>query len=56
MPPGEGALDLRALVEALPGQPVLGLEVPLAGRFPAMQPADRLALLAREARAFLVGA
>lgn len=55
MPPGEGALDLRALVEALPGQPVLGLEVPLAGRFPAMQPAARLAALARAARDFLAG-
>jgi sugar phosphate isomerase/epimerase len=56
MLPGDGALDLRGLVAALPGAPALGLEVPLAGRFPAMQPADRLALLAREARAFLVGA
>ena len=56
MPPGEGALDLRGLVAALPGAPALGLEVPLAGRFPAMQPADRLALLARKARAFLSGA
>lgn len=54
--PGDGALDLRGLVAALPGAPALGLEVPLAGRFPAMQPAGRLALLARKARAFLAGA
>jgi len=55
MLPGEGALDLGALVAALPGAPVLGLEVPLAGRFPAMQPAARLAALARGARDFLAG-
>lgn len=51
--PGDGALDLPALIAALPGTPPLGLEVPLAGRFPTMQPADRLAALARAARAFL---
>lgn len=51
--PGDGALDLSALIAAMPGAPTLGLEVPLAGRFPAMQPADRLAALARAARDFL---
>lgn len=51
--PGDGALDLVALIAALPGTPPLGLEVPLAGRFPTMQPADRLAALARAARDFL---
>ncbi|MFM8989562.1 MAG: TIM barrel protein, partial [Alphaproteobacteria bacterium] len=53
MVPGEGALDLAGLLAALPDGLPLGLEVPLAGRFPAMQPADRLAALVRASRTYL---
>lgn len=51
--PGDGALDLAGLMAALPADLPLGLEVPLAGRFPSMQPADRVAALARAARSYL---
>jgi sugar phosphate isomerase/epimerase len=51
--PGDGALDLRALIAALPAAAPLGIEVPLAGRFPSMHPAERLATLARAARTYL---
>ena len=51
--PGDGGLDLRALMAALPADLPLGLEVPLAGRFPAMQPSDRLGALVRASRAYL---
>lgn len=51
--PGDGALDLRALIAALPVAAPLAIEVPLAGRFPSMQPAARLAALARATRIYL---
>jgi sugar phosphate isomerase/epimerase len=53
--PGDGALDLGALIAALPAPLPLGVEVPLAGVFPGMGPAQGLGALARAARRHLRG-
>ena len=51
--PGEGELPLSALIDALPGDIQFGVEVPLAGRRPDLDPGARLALLLSATREFL---
>jgi sugar phosphate isomerase/epimerase len=51
--PGHGGLDLGALMNALPRDLPIGIEVPLEGQYPDLHPGDRLALLVRETRKFL---
>jgi sugar phosphate isomerase/epimerase len=53
MLPGQGGLDLRALIAALPDGIPLGLEIPLAGQFPALDPAARADLMVRTTREYL---
>jgi sugar phosphate isomerase/epimerase len=50
---GSGGLELDALMNVLPADLPLGVEVPLAGRHPHLDPAARLALLAHSTREFL---
>jgi sugar phosphate isomerase/epimerase len=50
--PGHGGLPLEKLIAALPKIP-FGIEVPLAGQRPDLDPAARLALLTRTTREFL---
>ena len=40
--PGEGGLDLKSLIDALPQIP-FGIEVPLASQYPQLDPGARLA-------------
>ena len=51
--PGQGGLALWPIMDALPADLPIGVEVPLASLFPDMAPVERLALLARESRKFL---
>lgn len=51
--PGRGGLDLGALIEALPADLPLGLEVPMATLMPSASVADRLTALAAASRAYL---
>ncbi len=51
--PGQGGLDLAGLMAALPPEIPIGVEVPLAGQYPNLDPAERLARLAKVTRAFL---
>lgn len=51
--PGEGELALDALLDALPDGIALGIEVPLAGQRPDLDPGARLALLVKSTREFL---
>jgi sugar phosphate isomerase/epimerase len=50
--PGEGGLDLKSLIDALPQIP-FGIEVPLASQYPHLDPGARLALLVTRTREFL---
>lgn len=51
--PGAGALPLWPLLDALPADVPLGVEVPLAGIHPHLSPGERLARLASATRSFL---
>ena len=51
--PGEGGLALSSLIEALPPDIPLGVEVPLAGQFPKLDPLARATLLVESTRRFL---
>jgi hypothetical protein len=51
--PGHGELPLSTLVDALPAGTPFGIEVPLAGQRPDLDPGARLALLVSATREFL---
>jgi sugar phosphate isomerase/epimerase len=51
--PGEGALDIWALIDAMPAGTAIGVEVPLALQYPLLSPAARLALLVQRTRSYL---
>lgn len=51
--PGAGGLDLWAVIDALPAGIGIGVEVPLAARYPGLSAAERLALLVKTTRNFL---
>lgn len=51
--PGQGGLALWPIIDALPDDVAIGVEVPLATLWPMMEPVARLARLAKETRAFL---
>jgi sugar phosphate isomerase/epimerase len=51
--PGQGGLALDALLDALPAGTALGVEVPLGGQRPDLDPGARLALLVKSTREFL---
>lgn len=51
--PGEGGLDLRGFIAALPPGIPLGVELPIAARFPDLAPAARIRLMAERTREFL---
>lgn len=51
--PGHGELDLNTLLDALPDGLAYGIEVPLAGQRPDLDPGARLALLVKSTREFL---
>jgi sugar phosphate isomerase/epimerase len=51
--PGAGELPLWALLDALPADIPLGVEVPMASLYPHLPPAERLARLASATRSFL---
>ena len=51
--PGAGELALSALIDALPPDIQFGVEVPLAGQRPDLDPGARLALLVSATREFL---
>ena len=51
--PGEGGLDLRGFMAALPDGIPLGVELPIAGRFPTLTPIARAKLMVARTHAFL---
>jgi sugar phosphate isomerase/epimerase len=51
--PGDGELDLSALLDALPSGLAYGIEVPLGTQRPDLDPGARLALLVKSTREFL---
>jgi sugar phosphate isomerase/epimerase len=51
--PGHGELALSTLIDALPAGTRFGVEVPLAGQRPDLDPGARLALLVSATREFL---
>ncbi|KAB2850455.1 MAG: sugar phosphate isomerase/epimerase [Hyphomicrobiaceae bacterium] len=51
--PGEGGLDIWALIDAMPAKTPIGVEVPLALQYPQLSPAERLALLVNRTRSYL---
>ncbi len=51
--PGHGGLPLRALIEALPADIPVGVEVPLASQHPELDPVARLAKLGNATRDYL---
>jgi sugar phosphate isomerase/epimerase len=51
--PGDGGLDLRALVDALPQGIPFGVETPVAGQFPHLDPQARLTMMVSRTREFL---
>ncbi|MGH6816014.1 MAG: sugar phosphate isomerase/epimerase family protein [Hyphomicrobiaceae bacterium] len=51
--PGQGELDLWPLIGALPADIPIGVEVPLAGQYPNLDAAARMALLVGATRKFL---
>jgi hypothetical protein len=53
MLPGHGGLGLQDLIAALPDGLPLGLEIPLAGQFPELDPAARTGLMVRTTRDYL---
>ncbi len=51
--PGQGGLALWPIIDTLPADIPIGVEVPLANLFPDLAPVERLSRLARETRKFL---
>jgi sugar phosphate isomerase/epimerase len=51
--PGAGALPLHALVAAIPDWTPLGLELPIAGQYPNLDPVARATLMVRSTRSWL---
>lgn len=51
--PGRGELALRDVLDALPAETPIGVEVPLAGLFPGLAPVARMTELARITRTYL---
>ena len=51
--PGHGELDLWSVIDALPADIAIGVEVPLASQYPKLDPAARLSLMVKETRKFL---
>lgn len=51
--PGEGELPLWSLIDCLPANVPIGVEVPLASQFPNLDPAARMSRLVRSTRDFL---
>jgi sugar phosphate isomerase/epimerase len=51
--PGDGGLALADLLDALPAELAVGVEIPLASQRPDLDPAARLALLVTRTREFL---
>lgn len=51
--PGEGGLDIWALIDAMPAETPIGVEVPLALQYPQLSPGERLALLVNRTRSYL---
>ena len=51
--PGHGGLDLWSVIDALPADIMIGVEVPLASQYPNLDPAQRLSVMVRETRRFL---
>ena len=51
--PGEGGLDLRTLIEALPPGIPFGVETPIASQFPHLDPVARATLMVGKTREFL---
>lgn len=51
--PGAGALPLRALVAAVPEGTPLGLELPIAGQYPNLDPVARATLMVQSTRSWL---
>ncbi len=50
--PGQGGLDLWSVIDALPADIAIGVEVPLAARYPGLDPAARLTRMVKETREF----
>jgi sugar phosphate isomerase/epimerase len=51
--PGKGKLALWPLIEALPPDLPMAVELPIAGQYPKLDPAARMALMVQATRAFL---
>jgi sugar phosphate isomerase/epimerase len=51
--PGHGGLDLWTLIDALPPGIPFGVETPIAGQFPHLDPVARATMMVAETRAFL---
>jgi sugar phosphate isomerase/epimerase len=51
--PGAGGLPLRALIAALPEGTPLGLELPIAGQYPNLDPVARATLMVQSTRSWL---
>lgn len=51
--PGEGGLALWPLIDALPPDIPLGVEVPLAGQYPSLSPTERAGMLVAGTRVFM---
>jgi sugar phosphate isomerase/epimerase len=50
--PGQGGLPLWALIDALPADIPVGVELPIAGQFPELDPPARMQLMVRSTRDF----
>ena len=51
--PGDGGLDIQALLDVLPADIPIGVEIPLTAQYPHMTPAERLAMIATATRSYL---
>ena len=51
--PGVGGLDLGAIMDALPADVPIGVEIPIAAQYANLSPAERIALLATSTRTYL---
>lgn len=50
--PGRGGLPLKSLIDALPPGIPVGVELPIAGQFPGLDPLARMQLMVRSTRDF----
>lgn len=50
--PGHGGLDLWSVIDALPADIMIGVEVPMASQYPNLDPAARLTLMVEQTRKF----